>query len=299
MSAEKSRSFWQLRWGFPIIYISFIILVVGLVFVIFSTNILDTSRAGEVPPLIWFGLALLMLFTLILVLSRAFKIIDMLYDVNTKLERMTNMLERERAGVVSVQAPVNLRPQAAAVAAGSGAIRMKAPVPQAGASEPAAAAGPQMVKAIAYIEELIENRRWVEANEEIESLIKLYPNHSQAKALRQMLADKKDERKKLLLTAWDDAVKRGATDRSLEILKELDSYLTPNEGLALQEAAKDVFKTKLHNLGIQFTLAAAGNNWAKALEIGTHIIGDFPNSKMAVEIREKMEALKQKVEKQA
>jgi len=299
MSAEKSRSFWQLRWGFPVIYIFFIILVVGLVFVIFTTNILDTSRAGEVPPLIWFGLALLMLFTLILVLSRVFKIIDMLYDVNIKLERMAHILEKERPGAVSVQAPVNLRPQAAAVAAGAAAMRVKAPVPQGAASEPAAAAGPQMVKAIAHIEELIENRRWVEANEEIEGLIKLYPNHSQAKALRQTLADKKEERKKLLLTAWDDAVKRGATDRSLEILKDLDSYLTANEGLALQEAAKDVFKTKLHNLGIQFTLAVAGNNWAKALEIGTHIIRDFPNSKMAVEIREKMEALKQKVEKQS
>jgi hypothetical protein len=102
----------------------------------------------------------------------------------------------------------------------------------------------------------------------------------------------------VLLTAWDDAVQRRATDRCLEILKELDLYLTPNEGLALQEAAKDVFKTKLHNLGVQFSLAISGKNWARAIEIGRQITHHFPNSKMAGEIREKMDVLRQKVEQQ-
>ncbi|MGA1980808.1 MAG: hypothetical protein ABSG99_09685, partial [Sedimentisphaerales bacterium] len=83
-----------------------------------------------------------------------------------------------------------------------------------------------------------------------------------------------------------------ATDRSLEILRDLDQYLTPNEGLALQEAARDVFRTKLHNLGVQFSLAVSGRQWAKALETGNEIIRDFPNSRMAEEIREKLDILK-------
>jgi len=78
----------------------------------------------------------------------------------------------------------------------------------------------------------------------------------------------------------------------LEILRELDQYLTPNEGLALQEGARDVFRTKLHNLGVQFSLAVSGKQWAKALETGMEIIRDFPNSRMAEEIREKIDALK-------
>ena len=45
-------------------------------------------------------------------------------------------------------------------------------------------------------------------------------------------------------------------------------YLTPNEALALQEAAKDVFRTKLHNLGVQFALAVSDKQWSNALEIG-------------------------------
>ena len=113
--------------------------------------------------------------------------------------------------------------------------------------------------------------------------------------MRQKLLDKKEERKRILLNAWDDAVKRRATDRSLEILRELDLYLTPNEGLALQEAARDVFKNKLHNLGAQFSMAISGKQWDKTIEIGQQIIRDFPNSKISGEIRKKMDTLKQKV----
>jgi hypothetical protein len=116
--------------------------------------------------------------------------------------------------------------------------------------------------------------------------------------MRQQLLDHKEERKRILMAAWDDAVQQGETDRSLEILRELDMYLTPNEGLALQEAAKDVFKTKLHNLGVQFAMAISNKEWDEALEVGQQIIRDFPNSRMSTEIKEKLDVLRQNVEVQ-
>jgi hypothetical protein len=151
---------------------------------------------------------------------------------------------------------------------------------------------------IEMIEKLFENSQWAKASAHIERLIKDYAKSEKAKAMRQRLLDKKQERKKILLTAWDDAIKRQDTDASLEILKELDLYLTPNEGLALQEAARDVFRTKLHNLGVEFSLAISEKRWSTAVETGRHIIRDFPNSRMAEEIREKWHILKQKVEQQ-
>jgi len=98
------------------------------------------------------------------------------------------------------------------------------------------------------------------------------------------------------LAAWDDAVKGQETDRSLDILKELDLYLTPNEGLALQEAARDVFRTKLHNLGVQFSIAVTKKQWPSALGIGQQIVKDFPNSRMSEEIRGKLNVLRQNVQ---
>jgi len=151
---------------------------------------------------------------------------------------------------------------------------------------------------IANIEKLFESFQWANASAQIEKLIAVFPESEKAKAMRQKLLDKKEERKKVLLNAWDDAVKRQATDRSLDILKELDMYLTPNEALALQEAARDVFRNKLHNLGVQFSLAVSGKQWNKALKTGEQIMHDFPNSRISEEIREKWDILKQKVQQQ-
>ncbi|MHC4352877.1 MAG: hypothetical protein ACYS0H_09160, partial [Planctomycetota bacterium] len=75
-------------------------------------------------------------------------------------------------------------------------------------------------------------------------------------------------------------------------------YLTPNEALALQEAARDVFRTKLHNLGVQFAIAVTEKQWGGALDIGQQIINDFPNSKMSEEIRGKLNILQQNVQLQ-
>lgn len=98
------------------------------------------------------------------------------------------------------------------------------------------------------------------------------------------------------MATWDEAVKSQNTDQSLEILRELDVYLTPNEALALQEAAKDVYRNKLHNLGVQFSMAVSDRKWGDALEVGERIITDFPNSKMSEEIRGKLDVLKQNVQ---
>jgi outer membrane protein assembly factor BamD (BamD/ComL family) len=150
----------------------------------------------------------------------------------------------------------------------------------------------RMNQIISHIEKHLDDHQWAKASAQIELLVKEYPTSDKALAMRQRLLEKKEERKKILLNAWDDAVRRQVTDRSIEILRELDQYLTPNEGLALQEGARDVFRTKLHNLGVQFALAVSGKQWARAVNTGEEIIHDFPNSRMAEEIREKLDALK-------
>ncbi|MBN1361351.1 MAG: hypothetical protein JW993_12205 [Sedimentisphaerales bacterium] len=151
---------------------------------------------------------------------------------------------------------------------------------------------------ITHIEGLFKACQWSKASLQIETLIRMHPHSEKARAMRQQLMDRKDERKKILLAAWDDAIQQQDTDRSLEILKELDMYLTANEGLALQEAARDVFKTKLHNLGVQFSMAVSDKQWETALDVGQQIVRDFPNSRMAEEIQTKLDVLRQNVQMQ-
>jgi hypothetical protein len=331
MNPEKDRPLGQFKWNVLIIYIVLVVVVALTVVLVFFTQVFRTSKAGEIPQLVWLMAVLLLLFVAILTLSKTFKILDELKETNAKLEKIAEALEENRSVLARIDQSVRLSEEAGTIASGDADKRslreavlgklqrqdVEAPqkiidgiANRAGHKELAEQLGAevsthgdteaqeQIREVISRIEKLFENYEWAKASAEIEGLVKTYPKSEEAKTMRQKLLDKMGERKKLLLTAWDDAVQRRATDRSLEILRELDQYLTPNEGLALQEAAKDVFKTKLHNLGVKFSLAVSGKHWAKALEIGRQITRDFPNSKMAGEIREKLDVLSQKVGQQ-
>ena len=151
----------------------------------------------------------------------------------------------------------------------------------------------QIEQIITHVQQLCNQCHWAQAQVKISKLLNGFPDSDKAKEVLKRYHQAKDKRKKDLLEAWDDAVKLQQTDRSLEILKELDLYLSPSEGLALQESASSVFRTKLHNLGMEFSLAVTEKNWQKALEAGDQIVADFPNSKMAHEIRDKKQILQQ------
>ena len=150
---------------------------------------------------------------------------------------------------------------------------------------------------ITHIEDLFEQKLWIQAAAQIENLLKTFSYSDKAKTMPARLRQRKDRQKRELLADWDLAVREKNTDRGLEILKELDMYLSPNEALALRESASSVFKTKLHNMGVEFSVAVAEQNWKKAFETGRDIVQNFPNSRMAAEIRSKLDILSERAKK--
>ena len=325
MKWGKEVPFWSFRW---LIYLP----IIAVVFLVMFTNIFDTQRVGEIPQLVWLLAAAVGLIALIVILAKLFRVVDAIEDGNSKLEKIAESLEKNHSLLRQINQSAQLSEAAKTIASRDAERQtMREAVldklqqhdfetTYQIINEIAARAGyrefaeklrveadkyhdatdqERINQVITHIEKLFESYQWTRASAMIEKLIKAEPDSEKAKAMRQKLLDKKEERKKILLNAWDDAVKRQATDRSLEILRELDMYLTPNEGLALQEAAKDVFRNKLHNLGVQFSLAVSGSQWDKALQTGRQITRDFPNSKMAEEIREKWDVLKQKAEQRS
>lgn len=147
---------------------------------------------------------------------------------------------------------------------------------------------------INHINDLLDKHLWAQAAAQIENLLTLYSFSEKARQMPAKLQEKKNQYKRKLLAEWDKAVKNKETDRGLEILKELDLYLTPAEALALQESASSVFKTKLHNLGVEFQMAVTEKNWKAALHAARQIVQHFPNSRMAAEIRGKMDILQER-----
>ena len=148
--------------------------------------------------------------------------------------------------------------------------------------------------AVEQIERFIRTEQWANAHREAERLAQLFPNDAQVKNLPNEIENRRQAHKKQLLESWHESVRRNDVDGSIEILKNLDPYLTPAEAESLQEPVRHVFKEKLNSLRTQFSLAVQDHKWAEALRVGDTIMRDFPNTRIAQEVREKMDALRQR-----
>lgn len=149
---------------------------------------------------------------------------------------------------------------------------------------------------IEHIELLLSRQEWSDATREGERLLRAFPNHAEARKVPDRIAAAKDANKRELLKLWKDAVTRDDVDRSVELLKQLDAYLSPNEAEAYKENARDVFKKRLQQLGVQFALHVHDKSWGDALRIGKQINDEFPNTRMAAEVRERMAILQEKAQ---
>lgn len=145
---------------------------------------------------------------------------------------------------------------------------------------------------IAHIEKLMLDHRWDRARQESERLLKLFPRHERVMRLPAELSQRREAHKQDLLARWAAAVQRNEIDNGIAILTELDEYLTREEAQMLRDSARHVFKARLLNLGVQFGLAVQEQRWRDALEIGLQLRHEFPNSRMAQEVAEKLDVLR-------
>jgi hypothetical protein len=144
------------------------------------------------------------------------------------------------------------------------------------------------------IERHFEAHEWGKAQHEIERLRRALPDEPRVAKLQAAFESKRSARKSALLKAWDSAVKREDVDGAIMTLRELDGYLAREEARLLEESAREVFKAKLLQLGMQFQFAVTEQRWRDALEIGVQITEEFPNSRMAREVEEAMDGLRKR-----
>ena len=325
MDSGKDSQVWRYRW-----HIAFIASTLALVLLLaIFTDVFQKSESVRQPVFLMGGL--IFLGALLATLTRVSRIVSTLNENSARLEEASKALSNIRDGLMQINHSTRISDAAKAIAFREedkrslreavferlkqndfdGAYEIVDEIENRSEYRLLAEQLRRQVDAyrnatedervdqgIVEVERLFDACQWIKASLQIESLIRAHPTSEKMKSLRQRLVERKEERKRVLLAAWDDAVTRQETDRSLSILRELDMYLTPNEALALQEAAKDVFRTKLHNLGVQFAMAVSDKQWTNALDIGQQIIKDFPNSRMCGEIREKLHVLRQNVQTQ-
>lgn len=149
--------------------------------------------------------------------------------------------------------------------------------------------------ALKRFEQLCEAHKWEQALREAERLQTLFPNVSSIRALPSAIEQRRAEFKRALLKRYDEAVRGHRLDEAHDLLVELDQYLAPTEAAALKESARGVFKAKLLQMGVQFSLAVSDHQFPRAIEVGEELCREFPNSRYAQEIRGLLPTLRLRV----
>ena len=157
----------------------------------------------------------------------------------------------------------------------------------------------EITEVVALIDRYTRTEQWTAAVREAEKLHEKYTTNDQVRALPGEIEARRQGHKKQLLQSWHEAVARHDVDGSIEILKQLDIYLTRAEAQSMQDTARGVFKEKLNNLGAQFAASIREHRWAEAIRVGEQIQGEFPNSRAAQEVGEKMVMLRQRASEPA
>jgi hypothetical protein len=150
--------------------------------------------------------------------------------------------------------------------------------------------------AIKNLQDLIKRHEWDIAYREAAKIERLFTEHPGAGAgarnLQRQVIEARDQHKHDLEREFLAAAERDDVDRAMELLKVLDKYLTGEEAEPLRETARGVIGKKRDNLGVQFKLAVHDREWTTAVRIGEQIIKEFPNTKMADEVRSRLDLLR-------
>ena len=143
---------------------------------------------------------------------------------------------------------------------------------------------------------LLHHRQWRAAREVADRLRRAQPDADLEADIERRFLAARARHKADLEASFLEGVDRGDTEGAMRLLRELDHYLTGEEAERYRELAGGVIKQHRENLGVQFKLAVNDHRWAEAVRIGETIIGEFPNTKMAVEVRSMIDLLRRRSE---
>lgn len=145
--------------------------------------------------------------------------------------------------------------------------------------------GAEVDEALAGLDALIAEKRWELALADAARIMRLYPDSPRVERARERVeqargAYKDDLERRFLLATREERV-----GEAMSLLRDLDQFLTEVEAEPYRELARGIIGKARDNLGAQFKLAVGDRRWSEAAQLGARIIEEFPNSRMAAEVR--------------
>jgi hypothetical protein len=157
----------------------------------------------------------------------------------------------------------------------------------------------EMRAALHRVDRLCAVEDWAGAAKEAKQFVAAFPDFEPASRMPAEVEARRLAYKQQLLDRWNDAVLRHDGDAGIAILKKLDLYLTPAEGERMAESARSIFNDRKQKLRDQFGDALAHGLTYEAVRVGEQIMKEFPNSQMALELRDAMDGLRERAKEEA
>ncbi len=150
----------------------------------------------------------------------------------------------------------------------------------------------RITEALDHFQAVIDARDWGAAYAEAARISRLFPDSHRTRGLEQRVRKAWESHKKTLEREFLEAAGAGHVEDAMQLLKDLDVFLSPDEAAPLQEVARGVINKARANIGLQFKLAVQDHDWATAVQVGETIIDEFPNTRMAEEVRQRIDVLR-------
>ena len=152
----------------------------------------------------------------------------------------------------------------------------------------------EISSAMAQVDALIVDKKWDEAHAAARRVADAFPAMPRMRSLGNRVERAKAQYKGDLERRFLELAQADRADEAMELLRELDAYLTEDEAAPLREVARGVIGKARENLGAAFKLAYQDKEWGIAAGVGQQILTQFPNSRMAQEVSGMMGELRER-----
>lgn len=138
----------------------------------------------------------------------------------------------------------------------------------------------------------LEEHNWAMVHQQAARIRRLYPDSHIVGDMDFRIESARNKHKTELESRFLEAAEKDDPATAMELLKQLDRYLSRGEAQRLTTVAQGVILRHREGLGHAFRRAVSEHRWAEAADLGEAIMAEFPNSQMASEVRSMLDVLR-------
>jgi hypothetical protein len=150
----------------------------------------------------------------------------------------------------------------------------------------------QVQAALAHFDGILHSHDWAAAHQEAARLKRLFPDAPPVQDIDRRILHARDAHKSELERQFLEAAEREDVPHAMDLLRQLDRYMSREEAARLSRTAQHIVAQHREHLSTQFKMAVSEHRWLDALAVGDAISREFPNSKMADEVRSMNDVLR-------